>query len=359
MRFHPPRRTARGFTLIELLVVIAIIGVLIALLLPAVQSAREAARRAQCTNNLKQLGLAAHNYASLNGCMPAQCNFPAGADQSWGWSYGWPLALLPMMEQAQVYNAFNYSLGMFGNANGYTYQQGNTTVGYLQLGAFLCPSEDVKQRPAAPWGTTSYVGNYGGPGSIRLFSGTIVPFAFYSQSNLGPVGFESMRDGSSNTALFSERLLGLTGSPALRADSTDRKRGLFMAAVGAAPDSQDVTGTKNFVNSCKSLPGTTMSFASDRNGYVWITGYPYHLAVSSYSHVMPPNGLSCHNPGDESWLSFIGPGGAAPPTSNHPGGVNVALADGSVKFIKDSVDLATWWALGTRNGGEPISGDAL
>ena len=87
------RRHRSGFTLIELLVVIAIIAVLIALLLPAVQAAREAARRSQCTNNLKQLGLAAHNYLSVNNVLPMQTTYPAGSIQSWGWSYGWPLAL--------------------------------------------------------------------------------------------------------------------------------------------------------------------------------------------------------------------------------------------------------------------------
>src|SRR5438045_6645679 len=107
----------RGFTLIELLVVIAIIAVLIALLLPAVQAAREAARRAQCVNNLKQLGLAVHNYVQQNNVLPLQSMYPASADVSWGWSYGWPLALLPNLEQGPVYNAMNFSTGFFGKAS--------------------------------------------------------------------------------------------------------------------------------------------------------------------------------------------------------------------------------------------------
>ena len=349
----------RGFTLIELLVVIAIIGVLIALLLPAVQSAREAARRAQCTNNLKQLALAAHNYADQNRVLPAQCTWPAGSDQSWGWSYSWALAILPGMEQSAVYNAFNYSLGTFGNAGGTTYQLGNTTVGYIQLAAFLCPSEDVKQRPAAPWGTTNYVGNYGGPGSLRLYSGTVVPTSGWgTHSNLGPVGFESIRDGTSNTALFSERLLGLSGSPVVRLDSVDHKRGLFAGTTSAPQDGQNAAATLSFVQGCKSLPGSTMSYTTSANGYVWVAAYPAHLVVNSYNHVMPPNSISCNNPGDGGTEPYIGMSGAAPPTSNHSGGVNIAFGDGSVKFIKDSVSLQTFWALGTRNGGEVVSSDA-
>src|SRR4051812_36495385 len=135
------RKRRFGFTLIELLVVIAIIAVLIALLLPAVQAAREAARRSQCTNNLKQLGLAVHNYVSTNSVLPQQCTFPSGSDQSWGWSYSWGLGLLPHMEQQPAFNAFNFSLGFFGNQNGNTYQQGNNTVCQLKIAGFLCPSD--------------------------------------------------------------------------------------------------------------------------------------------------------------------------------------------------------------------------
>src|SRR5262249_45073840 len=110
------RRKSAGFTLIELLVVIAIIAVLIALLLPAVQAAREAARRASCTNNLKQLGLAVHNYHQAFQVLPLQSMYPAAADLSWGWSYGWPLALLPQMEQSPMFNALHFATGFFGNS---------------------------------------------------------------------------------------------------------------------------------------------------------------------------------------------------------------------------------------------------
>jgi len=353
----------RGFTLIELLVVIAIIAVLIALLLPAVQSAREAARRSQCTNNLKQIGLAVHNYASQQNVFPMQTMFPTASDDSWGWSYGWGLSLLPHMEQTAAFNAFNFSLGIFGNASGNTYQQGNNTVMYLQIAAFICPSDGTKKPPASPYGGTNYVGNYGGPGQLAkagtngAFSGTIVPNGWYNDANLGPIGFENMTDGTSNTALFSERLLGLVGSPQVLAGSSDMKRAIFTATgpgvnTGAA-------GATQFASACKSLPGTATSVRSDGNGYTWFAGYPWHIAVNAYTHVGSPNSISCTNSVDQGgWLSFTGPLGSAPPNSNHPGGVNMAMSDGSVRFVKDTVSLPTFWAIGTRKGGEVVSSDA-
>ncbi|MDX2037520.1 MAG: DUF1559 domain-containing protein [Isosphaeraceae bacterium] len=369
------RRDRRGFTLIELLVVIAIIAVLIALLLPAVQAAREAARRAQCTNNLKQLGLAVHNYISQQNVLPAQCMFPASQVESWGWSYAWPLALLPNLEQGPVFNAFNFSAGLFGNAAGAGATPGNTTVGYLQLGMLLCPSENLKVQPSRPWGTTNYVGNYGGPGPISRWSGTVVPLGSslmpttgQGVANLGPVGIESIRDGTSNTALFSERLLGIFGAPRVQANSVDRLRGIYVVEsisvnFNLAPDVATVQ-SRAFAQACRNLPGRYLSGDAgwdgwtNRSGYVWVAGYPYHVVVSGYIHFTPPNSYSCHNRADASWLSFVGPLGAASPTSNHPSGVNVALADGSVRFVKDTVNLDAWWALGTRNGGEVLSSDA-
>jgi len=364
------RNKSRGFTLIELLVVIAIIAVLIALLLPAVQAAREAARRSQCVNNLKQLGLAVHNYVSQNNVLPLQSMYPASADVSWGWSYGWPLGLLPNMEQTTMYNAFNFSTGFFGNAAGNTFQQGNTTVAYVQIATLICPSDGVRRRPQAPYGTTNYVGNMGGPGVINWMTGTIVPNGSFisgwgDSGNFGPVGLEAVRDGTSNTALFSERLVGINGSPPVRLDSTDAKRGIFNVGTGGGAKTGNA-GALAFIGACKSLPGSTMSGSgtdgySDRSGYVWCASYPWHVVVNDYTHFGGPNMPACQNPATEyfgSWLTFGGPTHSAPPTSNHPGGVNVCFSDGSVRFVKDQVNLPTWWALGTRNGGEVVSSDA-
>ena len=191
------RRKSAGFTLIELLVVIAIIAVLIALLLPAVQAAREAARRAQCTNNLKQLGLAVHNYHQAFQVIPLQTMYPAAADISWGWSYGWSLGLLPHLEQNPMYNAFNFSTGLFGNSATANFASlGNTTVAYLQIGTLICPSDGNRRAPAAPYGTTNYVGNMGGPGVVAAMTGTIVPNGSFmtgwgDAQNFGPIGIEN------------------------------------------------------------------------------------------------------------------------------------------------------------------------
>ncbi len=359
------RRPSRsGFTLIELLVVIAIIAVLIALLLPAVQAAREAARRAQCINNLKQLGLAVHNYISTNNVLPLQTMYPASQADGWGWSYGWGLGLLPHMEQTPAYNAFNFSLGIFGNASGNTYQQGNNTVMYMNIAAFLCPSDGTKsnQFPASPYGATNYVGNYGGPGQLSYdsnggFSGTIIPNAWYQDSFLGPIGLEAITDGSSNTALFSERLLGIVGSPAIPLSSPDSRRAIYQAA--GPTSNSGAAGVQQLLAACNALAPTTTSIRSNGNGYTWFAGYPWHIAVNAYTHVGAPNSISCNNSNDQGgWLSFTGPFGSAPPNSNHSGGVNMTMGDGSVRFIKNSVSLPTFWALGTRRGGETISADA-
>ncbi len=207
-------RRRRGFTLIELLVVIAIIAVLIALLLPAVQAAREAARRAQCLNNLKQLGLAAHNYVSQTNVYP--CQSIQNTNQ-WAWEPSWVALILPKMEQTTVYNAINFSLPMLeiGFVNPVALGgMSNSTAGLLTIASLLCPSESLSHPVsfAGDWGQSSYAGNYGGPGMIASCNGIIVPARgdeFVSSPNLGPVSLAAVTDGTSNTAMFSEHLLGL------------------------------------------------------------------------------------------------------------------------------------------------------
>jgi len=374
-------RIQKGFTLIELLVVIAIIAVLISLLLPAVQSAREAARRAQCTNNLKQLGLAVHNYVSTYNALPAECMWMGATygssdatGGSWGWNASWPVCLLPNIEQAPLYNAYNQGFSPDSLQN--------STVSYNAIATLLCPSDSQKTRPNFPWAPMNYAGNAGGPGVISWQNGTVVDMFTCSTSNQVPIngwpvgtcwwsananfayfGFEGIQDGSSNTGLFSERLLGYAagnqGSQPT-ASSGDKKRGIFK--VTTLPDFNVMsTGNQTLalqgIKMCQSVPGTQQSDQGWWIGFSWTLGFPWHIPVNRYTHNNTPNQLTCFNPNDQC-CGFGGTDPMSTPTSNHPGGVNVCFTDGSVRFVKDSVAPQTWWALGSRNGGEVVSSDS-
>jgi prepilin-type N-terminal cleavage/methylation domain-containing protein/prepilin-type processing-associated H-X9-DG protein len=378
------RLSSKGFTLIELLVVIAIIAVLIALLLPAVQAAREAARRAQCTNNLKQLGLSVHNYHQQQNCLPATNMFlgPNVGNNGWAWNASWAVFMLPNLEQQPLYNAYNFSLG--ADAGAYVTGSGgiaNTTVTYSAIPTLSCPSDNQKIRPLPPYAPTNYVANHGGPGPIRMWSGTIVEFYTVSppgstvsapgnawwgaDSNLGFFGFEGVTDGTANTGLFSEKLLGWPNGNqggALTSSSPQGNRGIYVLAgnfpgpcnQGAAGPAQALLG----VQACKAVPANTQSQNGWLSGFSWAISYEWHWVNSGYSHYNTPNGLICINQSADPQPGVWGGGaGAVTPSSNHPAGVNVCFADGSVRFVKDTVGPATWWALGSRNGGEVVSSD--
>jgi prepilin-type N-terminal cleavage/methylation domain-containing protein/prepilin-type processing-associated H-X9-DG protein len=357
-------RNRRGFTLIELLVVIAIIAVLVGLLLPAVQAARGAARRAQCSNNLKQLALAAHGYASASNVIPAMCMYPGGQSAiSQGWAPSWTIAILPYIEQSAMFSAYNFSAPavVLSSTSGLE----NTTVTYNQIGTLLCPEEIETTRPSLN-GTTNYAGNFGGPGQSIVYGGTIVPIGDLNTAigspplgRTGPVTIEAIRDGTTSTALFSERLFGLSGSPVVYPGTDDGKRGIFnVAAPGSGPGT-GAGGAQAFVSATQALSMSTGSINSDHLGNDAFATFPWHLGVVNYNHVGAPNSVPCQNTSaDPSWLSYVGPFGSAPATSYHPGGVHVAFADGSVRFVKDSIGLPIWWALGSRNGREVIDSDA-
>jgi len=372
------RRTERGFTLIELLVVIAIIAVLIALLLPAVQSAREAARRMQCTNNLKQLGLAVMNYESSNAVFPAQSMVPMrqqdDPNAAVGWVPSWIVPILQFTEQTTAFNAYNFSDNPCLSS---TYGWSNTTVTRMQLSTLNCPSDDRAGQPLRQigttglyYGTTNYVGNFSGPPS-NPFSGTITATNSYYYSgtspaytgSFAPVTIASITDGTSNTALVSERLIGVNSNLYFTRNSQTAKRGQYRITSGFAGAGLNASQAlvTQFVQACNAIPGNQQNRYGGSAGQMWAAAYPLHLVTNSYTHVGPPNQIACTNPaepaGDGSYY-YGGPLASAPPTSNHPGGCNVAFADGSVRFIKDSVALQAWWALGTRNGGEVVSSDS-
>jgi prepilin-type N-terminal cleavage/methylation domain-containing protein/prepilin-type processing-associated H-X9-DG protein len=371
----------RAFTLIELLVVIAIIAVLIALLLPAVQSAREAARRAQCINNLKQLSLACHNYASQNDCFPPQVQ-NGGIYSVWGtpyfdpWPLDWTASLLANFEQSPMYNALNFSVA---SSVGNDLQ--NRTVLSQQVASMLCPSENLRVSNQIVGGVTSrksYHCNVGNASVISAYSGMFTPlvqdqFGYngmpYNNANMGAVGFQQITDGTSSTALLSETHVGAgPGANAVTLSNVAGRGDTYMwrPTGGQTTTGYDLGGAgvaiaQAFVQSCLAIPGSQAAFGvlSPPNGDVWIGGNPGSCNMwDAYNHFMPPNSFACDSTTDGNTQGYAGVADAFPPASNHPGGVNVSFADGSVRFIKNSIGLQVWWALGSRNGNEIVSSDS-
>ena len=317
------RRSA--FTLIELLVVIAIIAVLIALLLPAVQAAREAARRMQCTNNLKQIGLAMHNYQESRGCLP-------GADMVFNVTELSALSMvLPYLEQTSIYNAINFDFP-YADPNNNPFP--NDTVRMTVLSGFICPSDLPSPIPSLG-GQTNYMANMG---SWIVWQSAIGPNAglanpngiFYANS---ATTFAAITDGLSNTTLYSERVLA-DGNNAIVSPIAD----VFFSPL--APTTID-----DAVADCQAV-----NIYDLNNQFPLYMGAPWLCGQHIFLEVTPPNSRSC---GFFVYLRAI-----MPASSRHPGGVNTCFADGSVKFIKDSINVQTWRALGTRAGGEVVSSDS-
>ena len=360
----------RGFTLIELLVVIAIIAVLIALLLPAVQAAREAARRAQCTNNLKQLGLAVHNYISANNCFPnLMTNIPSALAAPTSLAIqrplSWAVSILPGLEQQPMYNAVNFTFGATEAPN-------YVTVTYAKLGALICPSENIGNGPLIPsW--SNYAGNIGGPSTFMQYGGPIVVMAADAlgapggnTTNAGTVNVQSVTDGLSNTAMFSEKLAGLSSTAQVTASSgADAKRVVFQLAAPVTSNNGNMAQAVAVYNACKGVPSSSLPDKGNNqwNGMLWSGSRWNTLRSVAYSHGMPPNSLSCQPVGTADgivnpyWAGVFNTWITA--SSNHPGGVNAAMCDGSVRFVKDTIAYQTWWAVGSRSLGEVISSDSL
>jgi prepilin-type N-terminal cleavage/methylation domain-containing protein/prepilin-type processing-associated H-X9-DG protein len=387
-----PIRPRRGFTLIELLVVIAIIGVLIALLLPAVQSARESARRTQCLNNLKQLVLAVNSYHTQYNMLPAQTTENTSAAGNSGgvqWWTSWTASLLGHIDQQPLYNALNFNVPMLEMAA--PLSGANTTVALVTIKTLLCPSESLERSPSfafaaggagytGQFAASNYAGNYGGPAMLKACSGTIVPikknnlvFNQVAQSGgtapltAGPIRIQMVTDGFASTAVLSEHLLAADplqspSAVALTPGNVAGKRGLFPVAASVVLDQGSAGNAQSFLTACKGLQATTTATFAGSFGAQWLLSSDFATANNAYSHFMPPNGMSCAGTPDASTYisnaTWGGIGAAITATSNHPGGVHVAFGDGSVKFIKDSIDPKTWWGLGTRAGREIISGDA-
>jgi prepilin-type N-terminal cleavage/methylation domain-containing protein/prepilin-type processing-associated H-X9-DG protein len=328
-----PARAAglrRGFTLIELLVVVAVIGVLAGLLLPAVQAAREAARRAQCTNNLKQIGLAMNNYEAALGAYPFGVGGggPAGHVPRWS-----PQSqLLPFLEQGALFNALNFAYIPW--ASDPAFGPPNQTALAIRVATFLCPSDSDRiveldrlahNNYRACAGTLPYNLAADSPDGTGRNDGS-----FYFQSR---VRAGDLRDGTSATAAFSERCLGVSGRPDPLADYY-----LTADAPSACPGAGPVA-TPRYTN------------PREWSGERWGDG---NVLYTRYHHAQPPQTTSCLLGGSADFDSQV----IVTATSRHPGGVNLLLGDGSVRFVKQTVAARVWKALGTIGGGEVVGADA-
>jgi len=317
--------------LIELLVVIAIIAVLIALLLPAVQAAREAAMRSQCVNNLKQLGLAIMNYESSNGALPPTSNNTAvavGVGPTNDFSL--KVRILPYMELATHYNALNQSYVATSAQN--------TTIHNVQVKTFQCPSDG--NDPGNPTGDTNYPNNVGLTRSIPG-SSTTGPldgpaYKMGQSPENGTVTLASITDGTSNTVIFSEWVKGK--------NSGLTRPGLDQVYYAGSPETPG-RPILQIQQGCQA--STQIAYA--QKGIDWLLDLCGK--GGAYSHIMTPNKKACWwGTGDNANTDTTVVGAQ----SYHSGGVNCGLLDGSVKFIKDSISNQTWWALATKAGGEVI-----
>ena len=354
--------TRRGFTLIELLVVIAIIAVLIALLLPAVQSAREAARRAQCTNNLKQIGLGMHNYHTANNSFPlggtlATTNaYGPSYSASWGtWSA--QALMLGYLEQQPLYNASNFNWATVMGSG----WRINATVTHSVINIFICPSDGISPFASAglsdQWG--GFLNNY--------FASIGTSTSYYRSPTTGlftqggpSYGVQSVNDGTSNTIAYAEALVGPGSQAGSIGPSQLFRDGTNLAGTsipgGLYDANSNIKGVLADLLACQAAIYNPTNKNQDDKGVKWASDDGGWTLINT---IVPPSSMqysfACCN---YTTASGCDDGLYQNANSLHPGGANFLFADGSVHFLKSSISMATYWALGTKANGEVISSDS-
>jgi prepilin-type N-terminal cleavage/methylation domain-containing protein/prepilin-type processing-associated H-X9-DG protein len=354
----PPLRRA-GFTLIELLVVIAIIAVLIALLLPAVQSAREAARRIQCVNNLKQMGIAIHNYHEANNTFPlgnslnlvnvGPLTYGVGGN-SWS-SLG---LILAYMGEGPTYNAINFTFGVSGAAPALAYWF-NSTAFYTRIKAYLCPSDPYAGVPSGQYlNGKPNLDNYAGSIGTTTMIPSATAFGLETDGLFGervcyPIA--AVTDGTSNTIAYAEVMVGQPVPAYVRS--------IQIAGVPIPASAQILSLYQNpsavlaAVQLCNQYFANRTAILDNDPGRFWANG---NQEEGLFNTVVPPTSSTstweaCSTQ-DNGSVQFHNA------NSYHAAsGANVCFADGSVKFIKSTISQTIWWALGTRAGGEVVSAD--
>ena len=352
-----PRSRWLGFTLIELLVVIAIIAILIALLLPAVQQAREAARRTQCKNNSKQLGLALHNYHDTHSVFPPYKTWNNGTDCPGGgnsWTnqggYSWRVMIMPFIDQAPAYNQINFvnhhAMAACPGSSA-SWSQVNNSV----IGGFICPSDSTPPSNGSSTGT-NYAGVVSASAQSKLGASTTsgsIPTeklkAFFQMDNVGAtrVTLTDIKDGTSNTIAVAEvfrgRVTAVKGSGTYGLQNGRCSRWMIEGTCG-------VTGTLG--------RGGTLGVMA--NGFEGSGGNPGGLLQLGTTTPKTGDGGPNDNRADQvTWNGENDEGvhdGFRPASSTHTGGVHVLMADGAIKFVSDNVDSNVWNAAHSRAGGE-------
>jgi prepilin-type N-terminal cleavage/methylation domain-containing protein/prepilin-type processing-associated H-X9-DG protein len=350
---HSPR-FRRGFTLIELLVVIAIIAILIGLLLPAVQKVREASARTKCQNNMKQLVTAAHNHQSATGSFPPAIQIinpsttgianNVSTYRTPGFGPNWAVFLLPYMEQNGLYTQFSTSILNFMPSNGT--DQGWRGLRGNSIPSFLCPSDVGRDVLFALNGGGWARGNYAANAGPGWFTGTVNglssgdPFNM-TTPNPGAGGIfginwgarmEDITDGTSLTIMFNELRIGLNAS--------DRRGVWAMGVAGSSVTAAHATGDSTAPNDANEYSDDI----EDCNAVRQALGPPY----SNNSGMGANLRMGCSNDNlPNNW-----PNWQAEARSRHGQGVNVAFADGSVRYFKNSVDTAVWFKMNSRNDGQ-------